>query len=104
MDQQSLLNTLQNSTQNTQDQMELQMQESMNQALEQIMPQLQLFMTFFLILSVISVLVIIIGTIYKVRVQRAILRMDKNIQLLVAQQSAPTPPTPTNSYPELTKQ
>ena len=59
--------------------------------IEQFQPQIQLFITVSIILAVLITIAFIIMVIYRIRVERAILRIDKNIQKLVAVQDAKSP-------------
>ena len=73
-----LLNSLTSSTQSASD-----TQDQLRTLLESIQPQLQLFLTLGIIMSVVIFIGLLINSIYKIRVERAILRIDRNIQKLV---------------------
>lgn len=73
-----LLNSL---TTNTQGATET--QDQLHALLQSIQPQIQIFLTLGIIMSVVVFIGLLINSIYKIRVERAILRIDRNIQRLV---------------------
>ena len=73
-----LLNSLTTSTQSASD-----TQDQLRALLESIQPQLQFFLTLGIVMSVVIFIGLLINSIYKIRVERAILRIDRNIQKLV---------------------
>ncbi len=73
-----LLNSLTTGTQGASD-----TQDQLRTLLESIQPQLQLFLTLGIVMSVVIFIGLLINSIYKIRVERAILRIDRNIQKLV---------------------
>ena len=73
-----LLNSLTTSTQGASD-----TQDQLRVLLESIQPQLQLFLALGIVMSVVIFIGLLVNSIYKIRVERAILRIDRNIQKLV---------------------
>jgi uncharacterized membrane protein len=65
--------------------------EPVTHLIKQFQPQIQLFLTVSIILTVLIAIAFIIMLIYRIRVERAILRIDKNIQKLVAVQDTKSP-------------
>ena len=55
--------------------------------------QLQVYFLIGTALTALIVIVMTINTIYKIRVERAILRMDKNLQKFIEQQDGPSKKT-----------
>lgn len=86
MDQQSL-NSLLSGAQSSSTQMQ---QQAVDSLISKIEPQLQLLLTIGTLVSILFALIAIINLIHKWRIERAILRMDKNLQSLVASK-APEP-------------
>ncbi|USN96312.1 MAG: hypothetical protein H6797_04530 [Candidatus Nomurabacteria bacterium] len=76
MDQQSIQSLLGGSESQNQ-------QQLVNQLIDKVQPQLQLLITISIVLSIIIVVLMLVNWLYKWRVERAILRMDKNLQILV---------------------
>lgn len=74
MDQQTL-NSLLDNSQNQQ-------QELISQFIDKLQPQLQVLVTVSIVLSVFMAILVLVNSIYKWRVERAILRIDKNVQAL----------------------
>ena len=102
MDQDSL-NSLLGGTQNSQSQASDQLQHT----LTAIQPQLQLFLIISTILTVIICIAFLVNAIYKMRVERAILRIDKNLEKLVKHQvpvpvveEASSEPEPVSEAPQ----
>lgn len=58
-------------------------QDQLHSLLQSIQPQLQILLVLGIVMSVTVFLGLLINSIYKIRVERAILRIDKNIQRLV---------------------
>lgn len=84
MDKQTLNSLLGNT------QTQAQQQDLINQIVDKIQPQLQLLVTVGIAVSVLVTVLVVINWFYKWRVERAILRMDKNIQKLVELQTGST--------------
>lgn len=82
MDQDQLLNSLLDGSQNSQ----TQAQDQLQNTLHALQPQIQLFLIISTILTIIIAVGFLVNAIYKMRVERAILRIDKNLEKLVKQQ------------------
>jgi len=54
--------------------------------IDQLQPQLQLFFVISTIITVLILVIFIVNLVYRLRVERAILRIDKNLQKLVGDQ------------------
>lgn len=76
--------SLLNGAQNSQSQV-----QQINDTLTSLKPLLEQVTIASIILSVVITVVFIINAVYKLRVERAILRIDKNVQLLLAAQTPP---------------
>ncbi len=58
-----------------------------SQLVEQLQPQLQLFLIISAVLTVLIAIVFIVTLVYRIRVDRAILRIDRNVQKLMTEQN-----------------
>jgi hypothetical protein len=67
-----------------------QTQPQINGMFDELQKQLHTYLLIGTALTVLIVIVLTINTIYKIRVERAILRMDKNLQAFLEQQSQKT--------------
>ena len=61
--------------------------ELTSQLIDQLQPQLQLFLSISAVLTVLIGIVFIVTLVYRIRVDRAILRIDRNIQKLIAERN-----------------
>lgn len=64
-----------------------QTQPQINGMLNDMQGQIQFFLTATLVMSAIITIAFVINAIYKIRVERAILRIDRNVQKLVGAQT-----------------
>jgi predicted nucleic-acid-binding protein len=61
-----------------------QVQASIEQAIESLKPQIELMVTVSIMAVVVYILLKVLDSLHKRRIEKAIMRMDKNLELLVA--------------------
>lgn len=98
MDQQDLTSL----TSGASAQAQSQSQQQIDTVFNKLQPQLQILTAVGVLLTIVIIIVSIVNALYKWRVERAILRMDKNLKkLLEAQVATPTGAPVENTPPEL---
>lgn len=84
MDQSQQIQTL---LSDTQQQSQQQTQQQIDNAIAKLQPQVEQVVLISTLLTVVIVLIMLINAMYKWRVERAILRMDKNLEKLILVQA-----------------
>lgn len=65
-----------------------QVQASIEQAIESLKPQIELMVMVSIMAVVVYILLKVLDSLHKRRIEKAIMRMDKNLELLVADKKA----------------